>query len=411
MSKVFQPVGQKRLTNIAVVRYKKHGKRFEIACYKNKVLNWRNGIEKDLDEVLQSTTVFSNVSKGILAKKEDMVEVFGTADEEAVCLKILAEGELQVSDKERKVELDTLFRDVASIISEKCINPETNRPYTISMIERALRDVHFSADAKRSAKAQALEALPLLQSQFPIQRARMRLKLAVPLSSKDELEELLARQGGVVEERDLALGGGHLSSVCLVEPGVFRELHSFVQGCTGQIEVLSLAATAEEAGGAEAAARGVVDLSLGSVSSQAQQQHAPREGPAAVAEPSPPAAMGSGFFAAGAAATPAPRARSSAAASGSSSGLQQEVIYPRGPVAGLPDELASRRERFAELDSLQPGWTVELCRRGDGAGPLDAVFFSPSGARVGAFAAARRMALGAHKEDRRLTAEAAGVKK
>lgn len=34
----------------------------------------------------------------------------------------------QVSDKERKVELDTLFRDVASVLSEKCINPESNRP-------------------------------------------------------------------------------------------------------------------------------------------------------------------------------------------------------------------------------------------------------------------------------------------
>lgn len=36
--------GQKRLTNIAVVRVKKHGNRFEIACYKNKVVNWRNGV-------------------------------------------------------------------------------------------------------------------------------------------------------------------------------------------------------------------------------------------------------------------------------------------------------------------------------------------------------------------------------
>ena len=36
--------GQKRLTNIAVVRVKKHGKRFEIACYKNKAVNWRNGV-------------------------------------------------------------------------------------------------------------------------------------------------------------------------------------------------------------------------------------------------------------------------------------------------------------------------------------------------------------------------------
>ena len=36
--------GQKRLTNVAVVRYKKFGKKFEVACYKNKVVNWRNGV-------------------------------------------------------------------------------------------------------------------------------------------------------------------------------------------------------------------------------------------------------------------------------------------------------------------------------------------------------------------------------
>lgn len=41
---VFQPVGQKRLTNIAVVRLKKAGKRFEIACYRNKVADWRAGM-------------------------------------------------------------------------------------------------------------------------------------------------------------------------------------------------------------------------------------------------------------------------------------------------------------------------------------------------------------------------------
>lgn len=74
------------------------------------------------------------------------------------------------------------------------------------------------------------------------------------------------------------------------------------------------------------------------------------------------------------------------------------MVYPRGPIAGLPEEHASRRERFAELDSLQPGWTVELRSRGEGA-PVDAVFFSPAGERVGAYANARRQALAAHKEE------------
>ncbi|KAL0314399.1 UNVERIFIED_CONTAM: Ribosome maturation protein SBDS [Sesamum angustifolium] len=45
MSKTLvQPIGQKRLTNVAVVRLKKHGNRFEIACYKNKVLSWRSRV-------------------------------------------------------------------------------------------------------------------------------------------------------------------------------------------------------------------------------------------------------------------------------------------------------------------------------------------------------------------------------
>ena len=41
--------------------------------------------EKDIDEVLQSKTVFTNVSKGQKANKEDLMEVFGTDDEETVC--------------------------------------------------------------------------------------------------------------------------------------------------------------------------------------------------------------------------------------------------------------------------------------------------------------------------------------
>ena len=74
-------------------------------------------------------------------------------------------------------------------------------------------------------------------------------------------------------------------------------------------------------------------------------------------------------------------------------GNNEEVLY-RGSIEGLPEAHASRKERFSELDSLQPGWQVELRNKG---ATIDAVFFSPSGDKVGAFANARRMALAAHK--------------
>lgn len=46
----------------------------------------------------------------------------------------------------------------------RCVNPETNRPYTNTMVERALKEAHFAVDPKRSAKQQALEVRSLTQS-------------------------------------------------------------------------------------------------------------------------------------------------------------------------------------------------------------------------------------------------------
>ncbi|KAF6357514.1 SBDS ribosome maturation factor [Rhinolophus ferrumequinum] len=86
---IFTPTNQIRLTNVAVVRMKRAGKRFEIACYKNKVVGWRSGVEKDLDEVLQTHSVFVNVSKGQVAKKEDLISAFGTDDQTEICKQAL----------------------------------------------------------------------------------------------------------------------------------------------------------------------------------------------------------------------------------------------------------------------------------------------------------------------------------
>ena len=88
MTNIFTPSNRIQLTNVAVVKLKKQGKRFEIACYKNKVISWRNKVDTDIDDVLQSHSVFSNVSKGQLAKKEDLIEVFGTENQTKICLEV-----------------------------------------------------------------------------------------------------------------------------------------------------------------------------------------------------------------------------------------------------------------------------------------------------------------------------------
>ena len=44
--------------------------------------------EKDIDEVLQTHTIFTNVSKGQVASKEDLMRIFGTDKETEVCLQV-----------------------------------------------------------------------------------------------------------------------------------------------------------------------------------------------------------------------------------------------------------------------------------------------------------------------------------
>ena len=44
--------------------------------------------EKDLEEVLQTHTVFLNVSKGQVAKADDMQKGFGTTNMTDICLQV-----------------------------------------------------------------------------------------------------------------------------------------------------------------------------------------------------------------------------------------------------------------------------------------------------------------------------------
>lgn len=47
-----------------------------------------------------------------------------------------------------------MFRDIATIVADKCVNPDTKRPYTVILIERAMKDIHYSVKPHKSTKQQ-----------------------------------------------------------------------------------------------------------------------------------------------------------------------------------------------------------------------------------------------------------------
>jgi ribosome maturation protein SDO1 len=243
-----QPSNQIKLTNVSLVRLKKGKKRFEIACYKNKVLEWRSGIETDLDNVLQVPNVFLNVSKGQTAPKEDLAKAFGKdVSVDTIILEILNKGELQVGEKERAAQLERVHNEVISIVAHKLVDPRTKRVYTTGMIEKALdmlssqaHQAHNDKDKEsksaagsgagtpatgengearprphpakehtwtgvvttKSAKSQALEAMKALiaYQPIPVTRARMKLRVTCPTSVLKQAVKSKAQAQAAEEE-------------------------------------------------------------------------------------------------------------------------------------------------------------------------------------------------------------------
>ena len=90
---------------------------------------------------------------------------------------ILSKGELQVSEKERHAQLESMFRDIATIVSDKCVNPDTKRPYTVTMIEKAMKDLHFSVKPTRNTKQQVSLRLVLRKQTFNQVRLNLACKI------------------------------------------------------------------------------------------------------------------------------------------------------------------------------------------------------------------------------------------
>jgi ribosome maturation protein SDO1 len=185
-----------------------------------------------------------NVSKGEVAKSNDLKKSFGTEDRNTIAREvhvisiiiivvlvppphlldaslfpqILGKGEVQVGEKEREHDIAALRREIATLVAEKCVDPATQTPYSVSIIEKAMAEAGYSVRANKNAKSQVRpgqtdahtcmcthadrffffrvqvsECIKILQSDstLPIERAKMRIRVIVPVADIDGLRETL----------------------------------------------------------------------------------------------------------------------------------------------------------------------------------------------------------------------------
>lgn len=245
--KITQPVNQVRLTNVAVVRMNRHGKRFEVACYRNKILNYRQGIETDLSEVLQTDRVFTNVSKGLFASSKDLKAAFDTSDEEKVCRFILDHGQIQVSDMERNATLENTAREVANMVATKCVNPLSERPYTMHQIRDAMKKAEFSVQptTARSVKQQFLDCVKAIKDKGILDIQRAKMELAVVVKNTQGMDDLIKT---LQEEAQASIQQTNQESdrvFFFIDPSQYRVVDSIAKKIGATLEIVRHIVTRE----------------------------------------------------------------------------------------------------------------------------------------------------------------------
>ena len=259
-----QPINQVRLTNVAVVRYTVKGKRFEIACYRNKVLDYRAGLETDLSEVLQTDRIFTNVSKGQFAAQADLQAAFGSQENQEEIAKIILEKgkSLQVSDLERQQVAESTLTQIAVWVSHNCVHSQTGRRFTVTQIQQALRQNSFVVPAvvnnsnnknkKNALKKTYLDAVRFLKTVLPLQRAKMELSLQYSAEAEGDVQKRLEEIGmqnltTIILRRNTTDDDSTHSGVMQVDPSLYRRLNNLAQDIPGgRLEILQQVVMSEE---------------------------------------------------------------------------------------------------------------------------------------------------------------------
>jgi ribosome maturation protein SDO1 len=185
---MFTPANRKKLVNVCVVTLRKYGRRYELAIYPNKLYEYRHNMATPLDDILHSTTIYRNVSKGEVISQTDL-SLFNKSSEDII-RDILTNGYEQKNEATRAYEFEATEKEVINLLQNKVMK---DGKY---LNERALRDainmVHKITAG--NGKKQSQEILSKLEAE-----GYERAKIKVAVMVDDRMKGFL---GNAYENKD-----------------------------------------------------------------------------------------------------------------------------------------------------------------------------------------------------------------
>ncbi|MCK4895573.1 MAG: ribosome assembly factor SBDS [Candidatus Heimdallarchaeota archaeon] len=209
MSKDFRGVTIDRRIDLkgkSIVRYEKHGRRYELLVNPEPAWLFIQGEEVEIDTIFEVYIVYENISRGVKATQDDLDVAFEGLTDREIAIKILKEGKLQLTISQRNEILKDKRIEIVDFIHIHCINPRENTPIPKDRIENAILDLGVNISYKDDVKSQALEVIDLLKPIMPIRLESVKLAVKIPPSYTGALYGFVISAGNLVQEEWLSDG-------------------------------------------------------------------------------------------------------------------------------------------------------------------------------------------------------------
>ncbi len=213
-----------------LARYKYAGDVFELVVDADKAVEFRNGKDIGLREILKAEKIFSDASKGMVASEASMKRAFNTTDVGEISRVILKKGEIQLTAEYRAKLREEKRKRIIEIIHRNGVDPQTGLPHPPLRIENAMAEAKVAVDEHRRAEDQVQDVLHKIRVVLPIKFEIREIAVKIPAQYAAKCYSILKNYGTII--KDEWQNDGSLISVVEMPAGLQQSFFDALNSAT-----------------------------------------------------------------------------------------------------------------------------------------------------------------------------------
>ena len=222
-----------------VVKYTFDNDKFEVLVKPDPALDYKLGKIKDINQILVSDEIYSDVGKGTRASSDKLLKAFKTEDVLSIAEKILQKGVLNLTTDQRRKMIAEKRKQIITFISKTFVDPHSHLPHPPLRVEQAMNDARVSIDPFKNSEEQIKDIVENLRSIIPLKSENLLLEISVPAQYVAKSYSVL-KSIGVLKKEDWQSDGSLkaiLEIPAAARPNMIDRLGAVTKG-TAFVEVL-----------------------------------------------------------------------------------------------------------------------------------------------------------------------------